>query len=137
MAIRGIGVDIVDIARFAGNLEQTSGLVERLFAPMERQTEADLKSATLAGKFAAKEAFIKAVGSAAGMNWHDVVVVKDSAGKPHLRVEGQTRNLVAEAGIEALHLSIAHDGGMAIAYVVAEGSEGERTLAADGGGANA
>ena len=120
MAICGVGVDLVDIARFEAKLAETEGLTERLFAPVELPTAADLKPATLAGKFAAKEAFIKAVGDATGMNWHDVFVVKDAAGKPSLRVEGNTAAIVAEAGIEALHLSIAHDGGMAIAYVVAE-----------------
>ena len=120
MAICGVGVDLVDIARFEAKLAETEGLTERLFAPVELATAADLKPATLAGKFAAKEAFIKAVGDATGMNWHDVFVVKDAAGKPSLRVEGNTAAIVAEAGIEALHLSIAHDGGMAIAYVVAE-----------------
>jgi len=120
MAICGVGVDLVDIARFEAKLAETEGLTERLFAPVELATVADLKPATLAGKFAAKEAFIKAVGDATGMNWHDVFVVKDAAGKPSLRVEGNTAAIVAEAGIEALHLSIAHDGGMAIAYVVAE-----------------
>ena len=120
MAICGVGVDLVDIARFEAKLAETEGLTERLFAPVELATPADLKPATLAGKFAAKEAFIKAVGDATGMNWHDVFVVKDAAGKPSLRVEGNTAAIVAEAGIEALHLSIAHDGGMAIAYVVAE-----------------
>ena len=120
MTIKGVGVDLVDIARFESKLAATPGLVDRLFAPEERATEADLKPATLAGKFAAKEAFIKAVGSGAGMNWQDVRVVKDSNGKPNLELSGATSLLVEQAGISRLHLSIAHDGGMAIAYVIAE-----------------
>ena len=120
MAIKGVGVDIVDIARFETLLASTAGLAERLFAPAERATEADLKPATLAGKFAAKEAFIKAIGSGAGMNWQDVRVIKDASGKPHFELSGETANIVSAAGVSRLHLSIAHDGGMAIAYVIAE-----------------
>jgi holo-[acyl-carrier protein] synthase len=132
MTIRGVGVDIVDIARFEGQLAATSGLLERLFAADERDTEAQLKPATLAGKFAAKEAFIKAVGSGAGMNWQDVRVIKDDNGKPHFDITAATKALCEAQGIVRFHLSIAHDGGMAIAYVIAEGHENSAT-----GGAHA
>lgn len=132
MTIKGIGVDIVDIARFEAQLAATPGLLERLFAVVERDTDAKLKPATLAGKFAAKEAFIKAVGSGAGMNWHDVLVIKNDAGKPSIECSGESKAICASLGIERFHLSIAHDGGMAIAYVIAEGSEVSAT-----GGANA
>ena len=123
MTIKGVGVDLVDIDRFEAQLAATPGLAERLFAADERETEPQLKPATLAGKFAAKEAFIKAVGSGAGMNWHDVRVVKEASGKPQLVVSGETAVICETAGIARLHLSIAHDGGMAIAYVIAEGHE--------------
>ena len=132
MTIKGIGVDIVDIARFEAQLAATPGLLERLFAADERDTEVQLKPATLAGKFAAKEAFIKAIGSGAGMNWHDVRVIKNDEGKPSLECSGESKAICANLGIERFHLSIAHDGGMAIAYVIAEGSEISAT-----GGANA
>lgn len=133
MTIKGVGVDLVDIARFEGQLGATQGLLERLFAADERDTEAQLKPATLAGKFAAKEAFIKAVGSGVGMNWHDVRVVKEASGKPQLVVSGETAAICTNAGIERFHLSIAHDGGMAIAYVIAEGNVGQQVS----GGAHA
>ena len=120
MAITGIGVDLVDIARFEQQLGKTPGLTERLFSPAELSGDSALKPATLAGKFAAKEAFIKAIGSGAGMNWQDVRVIKDASGKPHFELSGETANIVSAAGVSRLHLSIAHDGGMAIAYVIAE-----------------
>lgn len=140
MAIKGVGVDIVDIARFETKLSSNPGLLERLFAPAERASEADLKIATLAGKFAAKEAFIKAVGSGIGMNWQDVRIVKDANGKPGFELSGATADIAVEAGIARLHLSIAHDGGMAIAYVIAEelssaspGDSGAQQVESDGG----
>lgn len=120
MAITGIGVDLVDIARFEQQLEKTSGLLERLFSPVELAGEAALKPATLAGKFAAKEAFIKALGSGSGLNWHDVRIIKDSVGKPFFELSGDTAAASAKAGVSRWHLSIAHDGGMAIAYAIAE-----------------
>ncbi|MDE2386641.1 MAG: holo-ACP synthase [Actinomycetales bacterium] len=125
MTIKGVGVDLVDIARFEGQLASTNGLLERLFAADERETDAQLKPATLAGKFAAKEAFIKAVGGGSGMNWHDVRVIKEASGRPQLVVSGETAAICESAGIVRFHLSIAHDGGMAIAYVIAEGNNGE------------
>ncbi|MEN9607039.1 MAG: hypothetical protein RL605_867 [Actinomycetota bacterium] len=123
MGIKGIGVDIVDIARFEQQLAKAPGLLDRLFAPDELAGEANLKPATLAGKFAAKEAFIKAMGSSHGLGWHEIRVVKDSFGKPFFEVSGQSAELAAERGISRWHLSIAHDGSMAIAYAIAE-SEG-------------
>ena len=120
MAITGIGVDLVDIARFEQQLAKSPGLTERLFAPTELADEAALKPATLAGMFAAKEAFIKALGSGAGLNWHDVRVVKNAAGKPFFELSGNTAAASVDAGVSRWHLSIAHDGGMAIAYAIAE-----------------
>ncbi|MEY4450563.1 MAG: hypothetical protein RLZZ304_938 [Actinomycetota bacterium] len=120
MAITGIGVDLVDIARFEQQLGKTPGLTERLFSPAELSGDSALKPATLAGKFAAKEAFIKALGSGVGLNWHDVRVVKDSDGKPFFELSGDTAAASVKAGVSRWHLSIAHDGGMAIAYAIAE-----------------
>lgn len=123
MAITGIGVDLVDIARFEQQLAKTPGLTERLFAPAELSGEAALKPATLAGKFAAKEAFIKALGNGAGLNWHDLRVVKNAAGKPFFELSGDTAAASANAGVSRWHVSISHDGGMAIAYAIAESDE--------------
>ena len=123
MGILGVGVDIVDIARFEQQLAGTPALLARLFAASELTGEANLKPATLAGKFAAKEAFIKALGSGAGLNWHDVQVVKDEAGKPFFELSGATAEASLSAGVSRWHLSIAHDGGMAIAFAIAETAE--------------
>ena len=117
MGIRGIGVDLVDIARFEAKLA-TPGLSERLFTKLELADST--KPATLAGKFAAKEATIKAFGDSTGFGWHDFEVRKDADGKPHLQLAGAAKALADRLGVSHLHLSIAHDGGMAIAYVIVE-----------------
>lgn len=117
MGILGIGVDIVDIARFEAKLA-TPGLSERLFT--ESELEASTKIASLAGKFAAKEATIKAFGDSTGFSWQDFEVRKDADGKPQMHLAGAAQALANRLGVSHLHLSIAHDGGVAIAYVIAE-----------------
>lgn len=115
--IIGVGVDLVDINRFENSLEKTPGLKEKIFHEDER----DVPVRTLAGRFAAKEALVKAFGSSLGMHWHDVRVSKDDQGKPEIRLYAGTASLASQKGIAKLHLSISHDGGMATAFVVAEG----------------
>lgn len=123
--IVGIGVDVVDLARFQRALERTPTLKDRLFAQSE-QIEGDqvLPLRSLAGRFAAKEALIKALGDSAGVQWHDMRVVKDALGNPSLELQDSTRRIAEARGITALHLSMSHDAGIAIAYVIAESTQG-------------
>jgi len=119
--IVGIGVDVVDLARFERALDRTPKLKSRLFAEAELSTpEKVLSLRSLAGRFAAKEALIKALGESAGIQWHDMRVVSDPHGNPHFELSGAAATVAAEKGAERLHLSMSHDGGIAIAYVVAE-----------------
>lgn len=114
--VRGIGVDLVDITRFEEHVAKTPKLLERLFV----SAELDAPIKTIAGRFAAKEAFIKALGGSQGVTWHEVEITKNSLGKPEIKTTGLTAQTVASAGITNLHLSISHDAGMAVAMVVAE-----------------
>ena len=115
--IVGIGVDVVDLARFERALSRTPALAPRLFTDDEREGRA-LRS--LAGRFAAKEAFMKALGVSTGVRWHDMRVVSDEHGNPSLNLSGAAASLAEERGITRVHLSMSHDAGVAIAYVVAE-----------------
>ena len=112
----GIGVDLVDITRFEEHVAKTPKLLDRLFSA----SELDAPMQTIAGRFAAKEALIKALGDSDGVSWHEVEITKNSSGKPEINTVGTTAETVAAAGISKLHLSISHDGGMAVAMVVAE-----------------
>lgn len=116
MAIVGLGVDIVDLARFERALSRTPPLRERLFAESERE----LPVRSLAGRFAAKEALIKAIGRSDGIRWHDMEIVQDEHRNPAFRLQGVVAAVVAARGITALHVSMSHDGGIAIAQVIAE-----------------
>ncbi|HEV2346956.1 MAG TPA: holo-ACP synthase [Actinocrinis sp.] len=114
--IVGVGIDVVDIARFEASLERTAGMAQRLFTPGERE----LKIASLAARFAAKEALAKALGAPGGLHWHDAEVTNEPSGRPMLTVSGTVAARAAELGVAAFHLSLSHDAGIASAVVVAE-----------------
>lgn len=114
--IVGVGVDMVELARFERAIEKSSEFLTKIFVDSERAGSVE----SLAGRFAAKEALIKAVGDPSGLKWHEVVVTSDSLGKPSIAATGSSAEFIAERGINSLHLSISHDAGAAIAFVVAE-----------------
>jgi holo-[acyl-carrier protein] synthase len=114
MAIVGHGIDVVDIARFDTALTRTPELRERLFAPSER----DLPIESLAARFAAKEALIKALGGSDDVTWVDVEIPKGD-GRPEFQLSGDIAARIERLGL-ALHLSLSHDGGIAVASVIAE-----------------
>jgi holo-[acyl-carrier protein] synthase len=116
--IVGVGIDVVDIERFAAILGRRPGLAVRLFTPAER----GMPVASLAARFAAKEAVAKALGAPAGLVWHDCEVVSADSGRPSLRLRGTVARAAAEAGVASWHLSMSHDAGIASAVVLAEGS---------------
>lgn len=116
MAIVGVGVDVVDLARFERALDRTPRLRDRLFTTEERA----LPVRSLASRFAAKEALLKALGDTVGARWHDMRVVSDAEGNPDLVVSGRVAEIAAARGIATLHVSLSHDAGVAIAFVVAE-----------------
>ncbi|RZS90362.1 holo-[acyl-carrier protein] synthase [Motilibacter rhizosphaerae] len=114
--IVGVGIDVVDVARFSAVLARTPRLAERVFTPAERA----LPPASLAARFAAKEALAKALGAPAGMRWLDAEVVRDAAGRPSLEVRGTVEAVARELGVARWHVSLSHDAGIASAVVVAE-----------------
>jgi holo-[acyl-carrier protein] synthase len=120
LMIVGIGVDLVDIPRFERLVERTPRLLERLFSDAERK----LKLHSLAARYAAKEALIKALGDSDGLHWTEIEIASEPSGKPVFALSGQTAVVVADRGIHALHLSLSHDAGLATAYVIAERLEG-------------
>ena len=120
--IIGIGVDVVDLARFERAASRTPALLTRLFADSERTRGADvLTLRSLAGRFAAKEALIKAIGDSTGVRWHDMRVTTDDLRNPSVELSGGVAALAAARGVDRVHLSMTHDAGIAIAYVIAEG----------------
>ncbi|MFC0628802.1 holo-ACP synthase [Kribbella deserti] len=115
--IVGVGIDVVDVARFMETLERTPGLRTRVFTP----AEACKPPASLAARFAAKEALAKALGAPGGMHWHDCEVRSDDDGRPWLEITGTVADQAARLGVQSMHLSLSHDAGIASAVVVLEG----------------
>lgn len=115
--IIGTGIDLVDIPRFERTIMRTPRLRERLFAPAERER----KPSSLAARYAAKEALIKALGGSDGVHWTEIEIASEASGRPHFVLSGSTAAVVAERGIRTLHLTLTHDAGLAAAFVVAEG----------------
>jgi holo-[acyl-carrier protein] synthase len=114
--IVGIGVDVVEVARLEVALRRTPALAARLFA----ESELRLPVRSLAASFAAKEAVAKVLGAPAGLQWRDVEVIRDPAGRPSLQVQGTVAAAADALGVRHWHLSLTHDGGMSVAMVVAE-----------------
>lgn len=122
--IVGIGVDVVLVARFAQALVRTPLLVDRLFTEAERAMPSGHPRSpeSLAARFAAKEAVAKALGAPPALRWHDCEIVADPDGRPWLTTSDTVAAAAAERGVTRWHLSLSHDGGIASAMVVAEGS---------------
>lgn len=120
--IVGIGVDVVDIARFEALLARQPRFIDRVLTTREQQhNDGSMRNATsLAARFAAKEAVAKALDGAGGMRWHDCQVLTDLVGKPRLELQGTVAAVAAAKGVANWHISISHDGGVAVAYVIAE-----------------
>lgn len=114
--IIGVGVDLVDASRFSLALSKSPKLRQRLFG----DEDSSISTLSLAARFAAKEALVKALGTASGLTFMEILVVKDSNGKPHFSFIGNSQRTIEDAGVHALHLSLSHDGNMATAVVIAE-----------------
>jgi len=115
--IIGVGIDVVDIDRFEESLTRTPGLASRLFT----EAEGSRPLASLAARFAAKEALAKALGAPVGMHWHDAEVVSESSGRPLMEMRGSVLARADELGVSSVHVSLSHDAGIASAVVVLEG----------------
>ena len=117
MPVIGVGIDVVEIDRFEQSLERTSGMRARLFTP----TEATRPIASLAARFAAKEAIAKALGAPIGLAWHDAEIVSEETGRPRFEIRGTVAARAEAMGVAHVHVSLSHDAGIASAVVVLEG----------------
>jgi holo-[acyl-carrier protein] synthase len=111
--IFGIGIDVVDIARFEESLVRTPTLKERLF----KASELDRPIHSLAARFAAKEAIAKAMDSKENFHWQDIEIINMASGKPTFQLTGATADFLSG---KKVHLTLSHDAGIASAMVVIE-----------------
>jgi holo-[acyl-carrier protein] synthase len=123
--IVGLGLDIVDVARLRSARERGGErFLRRVFT--EAEIESCLRLAnpdpSLAARFAAKEAGMKAIGTgwAEGVGWHDLEVVSRPGSAPRMALRGRAADRAAALGAEVIQLSLSHDAGVAAAVVVLE-----------------
>ena len=128
--IAGIGVDIVEIARIQALLDRYGDrFLRRVYT--EKETDYAMKGANraerLAGRFAGKEAVMKALGTgkSLGILWRDVETVRGRRGRPEVHLHGQALKSAKIRRGGAVHVSITHDGGKAVAFVILEKAGGE------------
>ncbi len=129
--IAGIGIDIVDIGRIEELLSRYGDrFTQRVFTDAETSyARRSVKPAErLAGRFAVKEAILKAFGTgkSQGIRWRDVETVRGPMGKPKVVLYGNAINYLNKMSANTIHVTIAHDGGKAVAFVIIETAGGTR-----------
>jgi len=121
--IVGLGLDLVDVSRMRQQLTGAA-FARRAFTLAELAACAGAHDPAehLAGKFAAKEALMKALGAglAQGLTFGEIEILPDDSGAPQLRATGQARQRLAALSVSSVHLSITHTAGLAAAVVVLE-----------------
>jgi holo-[acyl-carrier protein] synthase len=126
--IVGIGVDIVDVGRIKDLLERyRERFVRRVFTEAEvGYAERSVREAErLAGRFAVKEAVLKAFGTgkSQGILWRDVETIRGAMGKPEVKLYNKANKYMIKLKGNRIHVSITHDGGKAVAFVIIETEE--------------
>jgi holo-[acyl-carrier protein] synthase len=124
--ILGIGTDLVEIGRIELALERWGErFARRILVPYELDRFAAHRkpAAYLAKRFAAKEAFSKAIGTGIHhpVNWHNISVVNHASGRPYLELSAALAAFVQSRGVLSVHVSLTDERGMAAAFVVLEG----------------
>jgi len=120
--VKGVGTDIVDVCRLATSLRRRTGFADMVFAPDERRFCDSQRRPELhyAARFAAKEAFLKALGLGilSGVALSEIEVVRDPDGAPRLHLGPTASAALAGSGGAATVLSLSHDHRVAVAMVV-------------------
>jgi holo-[acyl-carrier protein] synthase len=122
--IAGIGIDIIEVERIAEKMGKERGFRELVFSPQEIVYCEPMthKYEHYAARFAAKEAFFKALGTgwASGTELNEIQITNDRQGRPVLSLLGKTASTLNGLGIDKMHVSLSHLRAMACAVVIIE-----------------
>lgn len=132
--ILGIGTDIVEIDRIRIAIERNQKFVGRVFSKNEIEyfTRRNFRAEFVAGRFAAKEAVVKAMGTGfLGFEFRDIEIDRNAEGKPIVMLKGKAKQLVEKHGDYKFHITISHERKNAIAFAVLEVNENENSNNAD------
>lgn len=124
--IIGVGVDIVEIRRIKEAVERNNNFLEKLFTDIELEylNSRKLSPEYIAGRFAAKEAVSKALGTGIrGFGFRDIEINRNELGKPIVVLKGKAKLIAEQFGKYSMHLSISHGEDSAVAYAVLEGEK--------------
>ena len=119
--ILGLGVDICEIERMERALDRHPTMRQRVFTP-EEIAYCDSKARpaeSYAGRFAAREATVKALGGYRGRGWQDISVTRGPAGAPALRLQGNAKRRADELGVSRVLVTFTHERTNAVAFAVA------------------
>ena len=124
--IVSIGIDIIEVYRIGRAIARTPRFAAKVYTVAEREycdAKRSAAPASYAGRFAAKEAFLKAIktGWRGKISWHDVEIAADESGAPSLKLSGEALSIFERIGGKRIHLSIAHTSEYAVAEVIIEG----------------
>jgi holo-[acyl-carrier protein] synthase len=129
VTVVGLGTDLVEVERFRTAITRTASLAGRLFSDDERAYASDQQdpAKSLAARFAAKEAVMKALHAGLGdVDFHDIEVVRQEGGAPVLAVRGRAERLANARGVTRWHVSLSHTDSVAMAVVIAVADGGTR-----------
>ena len=126
--ICGVGIDLIEVDRIKKQLEKShdrfyqSSFSQKEIAYCRRGANTRIQARHFAGRFAAKEAFFKAIGTGLreGFAWKDVEVLNNAMGRPELHLKNMAKETVDKLGITNVQLSISHGRDMAAAFVILE-----------------
>jgi holo-[acyl-carrier protein] synthase len=123
--IISFGIDIIEVYRIRDAIKRTPRFAARVFTEYERRycdSKGVAAAQSYAGRFAAKEAFLKALktGWRGKITWHDIEVISDEDRVPSLSVTGEALRIIEMLGVERMHLSISHTSEHAMAEVILE-----------------
>jgi holo-[acyl-carrier protein] synthase len=123
--IVSIGIDIVEVYRIRETISRTPRFTERVYTESERaycEAKGAAAAQSYAARFAAKEAFLKALktGWRGKITWHDIEIRSDTDGVPTLKIEGEARKILENLGADKIHLSLSHTTEHAVAQVILE-----------------
>ncbi len=123
--ILSIGIDIIEVYRIRETISRTPRFVERVFTTQERtycESKGAAAAQSYAARFAAKEAFLKALktGWRGKITWHDIEIVSGESGVPSLKIKDEAKKILDNLGANAIHLSLSHTTEHAVAQVILE-----------------
>jgi len=123
--IISIGIDIIEVYRIRETISRTPRFLERVYTESEFaycESKGAAAAQSYAARFAAKEAFLKALktGWRGKITWHDIEIVSGESGVPSLKIQGEAQNILENLGANQIHLSLSHTTKHAVAQVILE-----------------